>query len=138
MKKVIFSYASIAILCLGLQACGGTTETKTETTTTQTTITQPEKPAAETPAMPDAPTFSSDEVNKGLAEYKSLIDNYLLAIEQKDMTKIAAFNGQYQATAMNITNWASKLKPEEREQFSEYMKTLGERWKAAAEKLGAH
>jgi hypothetical protein len=138
MKKVIFSYVSIAIICLGLQACGGTTETKTETTTTQTTTTTAEKPATETTAMPEAPTFSSDEVNKGIADYRSLIDNYLAAIEQKDMGKISAFNTQYQTTMMNMSSWATKLKPDEAEKFSTYMKALGERWKAAAEKMGAH
>ena len=138
MKKVIFSYAAIAITCLGLQACGGTTETKTETTTTKTTTTEVEKPVSEAVTVSDAPTFSSDEVNKGIADYKAVIENYLSAIEQKDYSKIAAFTSQYQKVAGEIPVWATKLKPEEREKFSQYMTALGEKWKAEAEKLGAH
>lgn len=138
MKKTILSYASILLLSAALSACGSRTETKTETTTVETPAADAAKPAPESPAVSEAPTFSNNEVNKGIAEYRTLIDNYLAAIDSKDQAKISQLSAQYQQVSMNMSVWATKLRPDETEKFTQYMQALGKQWQAAAMKIAAH
>jgi hypothetical protein len=133
MKKVILSCTAVALFTFGLISCGENKETTTETTTTETTTTEEAKPA-ETTVASDAPTFSNEEVNKGLAEYKSMINDYVAAIESKDQAKIADLNTKAQAVSSSMSSWATKLKPEETQKFSEYMTKLSQEWSAAAMK----
>jgi hypothetical protein len=137
MKKVILSCTAVALLTFGLVSCGQNKETTTETTTTETTTTETAKPA-ETAVASDAPTFSNEEVNKGLAEYKSMINDYVAAIESKDQAKITDLTTKAQAVSASMSSWAAKLKPEETQKFSEYMTKLSQEWSAAAMKAAGH
>ena len=136
MKKVILSCAALAFAAATLVSCGENKDATTETTTT-TTTTEGEKPAETTPpatttVATDAPTFSSEEVNKSLAEYKTLISDYSAAVAAKDNAKIQEFTTKYQTWAQNAGTLASKLKPEEAQKYGEYMTKLGQEWAAAA------
>ena len=135
MKKLILAGAAFAFMGTALVSCGENKETKTETTTTETTTTEtakPEETAATTPAS-DAPTFSSEEVNKGLAEYKAMITDYAAAIKSKDQAKITEFSAKAQEVGKNMQSWMSKLKPEETQKFTEYWQKLSTEWAAAAQ-----
>jgi hypothetical protein len=132
MKKVILSCTAVALFTFGLISCGENKETTKETTTTETTTTEATKPA-ETVAS-DAPTFSNEEVNKGLAEYKSMINDYVAAIQSKDQAKAADLTTKAQAVSASMSSWMTKLKPEETQKFTEYMTKLSQEWSAAAMK----
>jgi hypothetical protein len=132
MKKVILSCTAVALVTFGLISCGQNKETTTETTTTETTTTEASKPAETTSS--DAPTFSNEEVNKGLAEYKSMINDYVAALESKDQAKAADLTTKAQAISANMSSWVTKLKPEETQKFTEYMTKLSQEWSAAAMK----
>lgn len=134
MKKVLLSGAAIALFATVMVSCGESKETKTETTETTTSTTEAEKPAetaATTPAS-DAPTFSNEEVNKGLAEYKTMIGEYATAMQSKDQAKIAALSTKAQEVGKNMQSWMTKLKPEETQKFTEYWQKLSAEWTAAA------
>lgn len=133
MKKILLSGAAIALLATVFVSCGENKETKTETTETTTTTTEAEQPAttAATPAT-DAPTFSNEEVNKGLAEYKALVTAYADAYKSKDQAKIAELSTKAQEVSKNMQSWMSKLKPEETQKFTEYWQKLSQEWTAAA------
>ncbi|WP_118949806.1 hypothetical protein [Taibaiella helva] len=143
MKKLILAGAALALFSTTIISCGENKDAKTEeatTTTTTTTTTEPaqttETPASTTAAT-DAPTFSNEEVNKGLAEYKTLMDEYMKAIESKDQAKVAELGQKYATWSQGAANWATKLKPEEAQKFSEYMQQLGKQWTEAATKAAA-
>ena len=59
------------------------------------------------------PSFSSDEVNKGLAEYAKLKDEYLGALKSKNETQVKALTSKYSTWAQTASTWATKLKPDE-------------------------
>ncbi len=135
MKKILLSGAAIAFLATAMVSCGENKEAKTETTETATTneAEQPAEPAVATPTDAGAaPTFSSEEVNKGLADYKTLMDEYVKAIADKDQAKIADLSQKYATWSQSAATWAQKLKPEEAQQFSEYMQKLAKEWTDAA------
>lgn len=135
MKKLVLSCTAVALFTLGLASCGENKDPKTETTTTETTTTETTKPAESTPAVTsDAPAFSNEEVNKGLADYKAMITEYIAAIESKDQAKATELTTKYQAVATNMSSWMSKLKPEETQKFTDYMQTLSKEWSDAAMK----
>lgn len=138
MKKLILAGAALAMFSTTLISCGENKDPKTETeTTTTTTTTEPAKPAETTPATTvasDAPTFSSEEVNKGLAEYKTLMDEYVKAVAAKDQAKVAELTQKYTTWAQSAGSWASKLKPEEAQKYSEYIQKLSKDWTEAATK----
>lgn len=131
MKKVILSCTAVALFTFGLISCGENKETTTETTTTETTTTEDAKPA-ETAVASDAPTFSNEEVNKSLAEFRTLQNEYVKAIESKDQAKISEFSTKYTAWAQSNATLAQKLKPEEAQAYGEYMTKLSQEWAAAA------
>ncbi len=135
MKKVILTCAAFAFFAATLVSCGENKEATTETVATE------EQPVTEEPIAPeatvatsDAPTFSSEEVNRGLADYKVLMNEYVTAIEAKDAAKITELNTKAQQIATNAASWGQKLKPEEMQKFSEYWQQLAGEWAAAAQK----
>lgn len=137
MKKIVLSCAALAFAAATLVSCGENKETPVESTTTSTTTVE-QQPAATTPppatnVATDAPTFSNEEVNKSLAEYKTLISDYSAAVAAKDNAKIQEFTTKYQAWAQNASSLAAKLKPEEAQKYGEYMAKLGQEWAAAAQ-----
>jgi small-conductance mechanosensitive channel len=134
MKKIILTCAAFSFFAATLVSCGETkTETPAETTTaTEPATTEPSTAAAPAPTS-DAPTFSSEDVNKGLAEYKTLMGDYVKALESKDQAKIAELSTKAQEISKNAAAWSQKLKPEEMKQFSDYWTKLSTEWAAAAQ-----
>lgn len=69
-------------------------EKKTDSTSDTNEVTVVDSPAvstetATTSTASDVPSFSDDEVNKGLAEFATLKDEYVAALKKsKDATKI--------------------------------------------------
>ncbi|TCD07062.1 hypothetical protein EZ449_14825 [Pedobacter frigidisoli] len=114
MKKTILSVAAIGLLAVTLVSCDSTkkSETKTDSVISKgdTTVTTTK---TETTTTTSAPTFSSDEVNKGLAEYAKLKDEYVAALKSKNEAEIQALSAKYSTWATGASAWASKLKPDE-------------------------
>ena len=134
MKKLILS---IAVLSLFAASCGNTenkTEGTEETTAASTEGTAPadETTASTTTPASDAPTFSNEEVNKGVSDYKALLNEYIAAVKAKDAAKVQSLTAKSQEFSKNMQAWVTKLKPEETQQFSEYMQKLTKEWTDAA------
>ncbi|ARS40928.1 hypothetical protein CA265_15225 [Sphingobacteriaceae bacterium GW460-11-11-14-LB5] len=141
MKNTFLSIASISLLASALVSCDSTTKTETTKDTTvvngDTTFTSKSTSETTTTIRSETipakiPTFSSEEVNKGLAEYSKLKDEYVAAVKSKNATEIKAINDKYTAWANQATGWASKLKPDEIQKYSDYVLKLSEEWTKAA------
>lgn len=128
MKKFILPILAGSVL---FAACG---ETATEENKAPETTVTTEEPTTEQPTTTtETPNFSNDEVNKGLGEYATLLDEYKKAIAAKDQAKLTELNTKFQDWAKTAGTWATKLKPEEAQQFSTYMQKLAQDWAAAAQ-----
>jgi hypothetical protein len=130
MKNTILSIAAAGLLASSLVSCDSTK--KTETTTDSSEISASgdtiKKVTTKTTEIvkTDVPTFSSEEVNKGLAEYTKLKDEYVEAVKSKNATEIKAINDKYTTWANQATGWAAKLKPDEIQKYSDYVLKLSE------------
>jgi len=136
MKKIIFSIATAGILASTLVSCESTKKTETtkdssEISANGDTVTKITTKTTEI-VKTDVPTFSSEEVNKGLAQYTKLKDEYVIAVKNKNATEIKAISDKYTAWANQATGWAAKLKPDEIQKYSEYMIKISEEWAKAA------
>ncbi|TBO42426.1 hypothetical protein [Pedobacter kyonggii] len=136
MKNTILSIAAAGLLASTLVSCDSTKKTETtkdssEISANGDTITKITTKTTET-VKTDVPTFSSEEVNKGLAEYSKLKDEYVAAVKSKNAAEIKALSDKYTAWANQATGWASKLKPDEIQKYSDYMLKLSEEWTEAA------
>ena len=136
MKNTILNIAAAGLLASTLVSCESTKKTETtkdssEISANGDTITKITTKTTET-VKTDVPTFSSDEVNKGLAEYAKLKDEYVAAVKSKNAAEIKALSDKYKAWANQATGWASKLKPDEIQKYSDYMLKLSEEWTKAA------
>jgi len=138
MKKMILSFAAASVLALGMTSCADQKKDDAAATTT-------EQPAAPAPADEQAssvaatsttaaPTFSSEEVNKGLQDYTNLLNEYTSALASKDQAKIDESVKKFTQWSQQAGTWASKLKPEETQQFTDYLMKLSKEWQEAAAK----
>ena len=133
MKKIILAGAAFAFFAATLTSCGETKDATAETPKETAAETPSEAPTTPPAPTSDAPSFSSEEVNKGLAEYKVLISDYTAALASKDQAKISEFTTKYAAWQQNASTWATKLKPEEAQAYGEYLAKLNQDWAAAAQ-----
>ncbi|KQM67204.1 hypothetical protein ASE74_07000 [Pedobacter sp. Leaf216] len=136
MKNTILSIAAAGLLASALVSCESTKKTETtkdssEISANGDTIIKTTTKTTEI-VKTGVPTFSSEEVNKGLADYVKLKDEYVAAVKSKNATEIKAINDKYTAWANKATGWASKLKPDEIQKYSDYVLKLTEDWSAAA------
>lgn len=136
MKNTICAVVAIALFAVTLVSCENTrkTETTKDSSTVSAngdTITKVITKMTEI-VKTDAPSFSSEEVNKSLAEYAKLKDDYVAALKTKNAAEIKAVSEKYTAWANQATTWASKLKPDEIQKYSDYVLKLGEEWSKAA------
>jgi hypothetical protein len=136
MKNTLLSIAAAGLLASTLVSCESTKKTETtkdssEISANGDTITKITTKTTET-VKTDVPTFSSEEVNKGLAEYSKLKDEYVAALKSKNAAEIKAISDKYTVWANKATGWASKLKPDEIQKYSEYMIKVSEDWAKAA------
>ena len=136
MKKIILSIATAGLLATTLVSCESTKKTETtkdssEISANGDTVTKITTKTTEI-VKTAVPTFSSEEVNKGLAEYAKLKDEYVAAVKSKNATEIKAISDKYTAWANQATGWAAKLKPDEIQKYSEYMIKISEEWAKAA------
>jgi hypothetical protein len=95
-EKTLLSISAVGLLAATLLSCENTTKiTKSSDTTIvrgDTTV----KTTVKTEEVKfDVPSFSSDEVNKGLAEYAKLKDEYLAALKSKNETQVKALTIKY-------------------------------------------
>lgn len=74
------------------------------------------------------PVFSSEEANKGIADFQLLMGKYITALQQKDTAGITRFNGEYAAWVEKVMDWAPKLSPEEIQLYSTYMQQAAAKW----------
>jgi len=133
MKKIILAGAAFAFFAATLTSCGETKDATAETPKETAAETPSEAPTTPPAPTSDAPSFSSEEVNKGIADYKVLISEYSAALAAKDQTKIADITSKIAAWSQNASSWASKLKPEEAQAYGEYITKLNQEYAAAAQ-----
>lgn len=135
MKKTILSVAALGLFAATIVSCDSTKKTDATSDTSKVEAsadtTKKEEVAATTKA--DVPTFSSDEVNKGLAEFAALKDQYIAALKSKNSTEIQALSTKYSTWAQSAATWASKLKPDEVQKYSDYMTKVSKEWADAAQ-----
>lgn len=136
MKKTICAVAAIALSAVTLVSCENTrkTETTKDSNTVSAngdTITKVTTKTTET-VKTDIPSFSSEEVNKGLAEYAKLKDDYVAALKTQNAAELKVISEKYTVWANQATTWASKLKPDEIQKYSDYVLKLSEEWSKAA------
>ena len=132
MKRIILPLAVFALVV----SCNKKTETKT-TTSTDSLTTKTESgtttSTTTTEVKAEVPKFSNEDVNKGLAEYQQLLTDYKTAIANKDQAKLTELAAKFQTWSQGAAAWASKLKPEEQKQFSEYLMNASKEWTDAAQ-----
>lgn len=138
MKKTLLSVAAIALFATTIVSCQndkkgteGADSTKTEVSDSSSTAATTETPA-ETPVKADVPTFSSDEVNKSLAEFNTLKDQYVAALKSKNTAEIQALGAKYATWAQTSSTFVSKLKADEVQKYSDYMTKVSKEWSDAA------
>lgn len=135
MKKAFLSLAAAGLFAAVITSCESTTKTEKSTdstivkgdTTVKTSTTKTET------VKSNVPVFSSDEVNKGLAEYAKLKEEYTAALKSQNKAKVESLTSKYTTWAQNAATWSSKLKPEEVQKYSDYMTKLSQEWRAAAQ-----
>jgi len=141
MKKTLLSVAAIALFATTIVSCQndkkgteGADSTKTEVSDSSSTAATTETPAAttETPAKADVPTFSSEEVNKSLAEFNTLKDQYVAALKSKNTAEIQALGAKYATWAQTSSTFVSKLKADEVQKYTDYMTKVSKEWSDAA------
>ncbi|KUG11692.1 hypothetical protein ATE49_17885 [Elizabethkingia miricola] len=132
MKRIILPLAVFALVV----SCNKKTETKT-TTSTDSLTTKTESgtttSTTTTEVKAEVPKFSNEDVNKGLAEYQQLLTDYKTAIANKDQAKLTELAAKFQTWSQGAAAWASKLKPEEQKQFSDYLMKASKEWTDAAQ-----
>ncbi|KGT10112.1 hypothetical protein [Elizabethkingia anophelis] len=132
MKRIILPLAVFALVV----SCNKKTETTT-TTSTDSLTTKTESgtttSTTTTEVKAEVPKFSNEDVNKGLAEYQQLLTDYKTAIANKDQAKLTDLAAKFQTWSQGAAAWASKLKPEEQKQFSDYLMKASKEWTDAAQ-----
>ncbi|MCT3832534.1 hypothetical protein HZP56_07610 [Elizabethkingia anophelis] len=132
MKRIILPLAVFTLVV----SCNKKTETTT-TTSTDSLTTKTESgtttSTTTTEVKAEVPKFSNEDVNKGLAEYQQLLTDYKTAIANKDQAKLTELAAKFQTWSQGAAAWASKLKPEEQKQFSDYLMKASKEWTDAAQ-----
>lgn len=131
MKRIILPLAVFALVV----SCNKKTETTTTSTDSLTTKTESGTTTSTTTTevKAEVPKFSNEDVNKGLAEYQQLLTDYKTAIANKDQAKLTELAAKFQTWSQGAAAWASKLKPEEQKQFSDYLMKASKEWTDAAQ-----
>ena len=130
MKKTILSIGAIGLLTATIVSCENTIKT---TKSSDTFVVKGDTTVKIEGLKSDVPTFSSDEVNKGLAKYAKLKDDYLAALKSKNEAEIKALTSEYANWAQTASTWATKLKPDEVQKYTDYMSKVSKEWGAAAQ-----
>ncbi|OPC44809.1 hypothetical protein [Elizabethkingia anophelis] len=132
MKRIILPLAVFTLVV----SCNKKTETTT-TTSTDSLTTKTESgtttSTTTTEVKAEVPKFSNEDVNKGLAKYQQLLTDYKTAIANKDQAKLTELAAKFQTWSQGAAAWASKLKPEEQKQFSDYLMKASKEWTDAAQ-----
>ncbi|MFC4211427.1 hypothetical protein ACFOWA_09555 [Pedobacter lithocola] len=86
------------------------------------------KPTIKIIKLKDVPSFSSDEVNQGLAEYINLKYKYLEALKTKDTSALKSLSNKYLKWVKGANIWSEKLKPYEIQKYADYVLKLNKEW----------
>ena len=135
MKKKLLSVAAIALLATTIISCSSEKKDDSASDTNQVSVVDSPEVSAETATtstVSDVPSFSNEEVNKGLAEFATLKEEYLAALKSKDATKIQELGTKYSTWAQGAATWATKLKANEMQKYSDYMTKISKEWSDAA------
>ncbi|HFI4795253.1 hypothetical protein CMU78_07995 [Elizabethkingia anophelis] len=134
MKRIILPLAVFALVVSCNKKTETTTTTSTDSLTTKTESgTTTSTTTTTTEVKAEVPKFSNEDVNKGLAEYQQLLTDYKTAIANKDQAKLTELAAKFQTWSQGAAAWASKLKPEEQKQFSDYLMKASKEWTDAAQ-----
>lgn len=134
MKKSILNFIALAMLSLSIISCSN--ENKETASTSATDVVKVDGLEVDVPmktTKTEIPTFSSDDVNKGLAEFNTLKDEYIVALKEKNATAIQQLSTKYATWAQGAAIWGNKLKADEIQKYSEYMKKITQEWAEAAQ-----
>lgn len=135
MKKKLLSVAAIALLATTIISCSSEKKDDSASDTNQVSVVDSPEVSAETATtstVSDVPSFSNEEVNKGLAEFATLKEEYLAALKSKDAAKIQELGAKYSTWAQGAATWATKLKADEMQKYSDYMTKISKEWSDAA------
>lgn len=133
MKKKLLSVAAIALLATTIISCSSEKKDDSANDTNQVAVVDSPAVSAETATTTsDVPSFSNEEVNKGLAEFATLKNEYVAALKSKDAAKIQELGTKYTTWAQGAATWATKLKADEMQKYSDYMTKISKEWTDAA------
>lgn len=136
MKKTLSPVVAIGLIAATVVSCERSKQTQVDTDLTivkRDTAVRGIIDRVETVKL-NRPTFSSGEVNSGLAKYAKLKDDYITALKNGDAVQVEALKVRYNHWAQLAVGWGSKLKPDEFQKYSEYITKLSEEWEAVAQK----
>lgn len=144
MKKVFLTVLTLGLLSSAIVSCQSETKKDSADTTAVTTqesvatktadslaalpVIEPTKEEI-TKAEVKAPDFSNSEVNDGLNEFKSLKDDYVSALANKDDAAIKKVVDKYNAWVMKTAAYGSKLPTDENQKFIDYYQKLAAQWR---------
>lgn len=76
----------------------------------------------------DTPVFSTPEANKGVAEFKTLMDEYGPFLAKNDSAKTMEFGQKMQTWSTGVQTWMAKLSPEEQQKLGTYLEAYSRKY----------
>jgi hypothetical protein len=146
MKKNLFATFSAALFMISIASCNNQNTTDASTAiSNETSVADSQRVSTNTAQVAlesntesitaSIPTFSNEDVNKGLAEYKTMLNRYMDAVKNNDQKAIAGLQEQYSVLAQQSSTWVSKLKPDEQEQYKAYFQQITAEWLTAVQNV---
>lgn len=128
MKKIILPLVAAALLT----ACGNNTDDgqTSQNVTDNTTVQQEELVRLQEAHKVEIPEFSDASVNENLQEINHLMAALTQAVTEKDPQKISDLGVRFGVWAKEAHTWVNKLKPEERQKYSDFMTKMHEEYSA--------
>ena len=146
MKKVLFSLVAVGLFATTLISCqsnqkgteGAGADSTGATASTDTAKAKAAAVAATTNGSAilnvspnvevKAPQFSSEDVNAGFTKFEPIKQEYIAAINSKDVAKIKEATAKYNAWVMEAATWGSKLTKDENQIYIDHYTKLTTQW----------
>jgi hypothetical protein len=81
-----------------------------------------------TKAKEETPVFSSPEANKGVAEFKKIMETYGPLLAKNDTTAIKEFGTKMQEWSAGVQTWITNLSPEEQQKIGTYLEAISKKY----------
>ncbi len=76
----------------------------------------------------DVPHFEQEEANKGIAEFKAIMDQFGPGLRTNDATAIQGFSARIAQWSSKSQDWMAKLSPEEHEKFNAFFESTARKY----------